>query len=110
MTVAGVLLLLKHKNYKIENRLILSSFLTQIILFAVLNGHKVLIYLSILIPFWSIIIAASVNQINLKNLKPKIRINKLSFSAVAIIIIINAALIGNILYKTDLYNYYTVEI
>ncbi len=109
ITVVAVLTLLKPKNYKIENRLILSAFLTPIILFAVLNAHKVPIYLSILIPFWSIIIAASINQINFKKLKPKLKISTLAFSAVAIIIIINAALIGNALYITHSYNYYTVE-
>lgn len=98
-----------YKNKIFGDKVILSIFLSQIILFAVIVSHKSFLYVSIILPFWSILIA----RIFYKNNAIKNLLNRKYWKSSSALFIIILILILNIMaimsVFTSNYNYYMLN-
>lgn len=114
LTLIGVIYGLKEK--KIQNKLLLTIFFSNIILLMLLVSNKSAVqYLSILLPYWLILIAAIFYPINFKNtfknffhrkyLKSSFLISFLTF-----FIIFNFGAVTYSIYSNVNYDYYDVEV
>jgi 4-amino-4-deoxy-L-arabinose transferase-like glycosyltransferase len=106
-SLIGVIYALR-KN-KLEDKLVVSILLSQIILLAILISHKWFIYISILLPYWAIILARISYQINLNLFQKKSLKSILTISLILIFIFSNVSAIAYALYSTNNHNYSLVK-
>jgi 4-amino-4-deoxy-L-arabinose transferase-like glycosyltransferase len=109
-----IVIIFAMKKSKLEDKLLLSIFFSQIFLFALLVSHKSFFYLSILLPYWTILIARILYPYDLKTiLKNLFNIKcwktSIAFIIILIFIISNFSIITFVLYSNNNYNYNTVE-
>lgn len=114
LTIIAIFYALKSK--KLEDKIILSIFFSQIVLFMVLVSNKAVIYLSILLPYWSIIIARICYnknfeyQINKKIFyKKKNLISSFFLGIIITIIIFNFGAIAYSINSNSEYDYYAIK-